>query len=82
MTDSGVGWYMGKSAKGLPPLKRSKISKKSQEKQDEIKKNYMKLISGGMIGDYNYIGTSLNGWIQNISSKGINPVQFLQNSFT
>ena len=32
----GVGWYMGKSTKGLPPLKISKLSKKSQEKEDEI----------------------------------------------
>ena len=36
MTDIGGGWYMGKSAKGLPPLKRSKLSKKAQENQDEI----------------------------------------------
>ena len=28
----------GKSARGLPPLKRTKISKKSQESQDEIQK--------------------------------------------
>ena len=81
MTDIGSGWYMEKSAKVLPPFKRSKLIKKAQEKQDEIKKNYMNLISGGMIGNYNYIGTSLNGWIQNISSKGINPIQFLQKSF-
>ena len=60
MIEIGGGRYMGKSTNGLPPLKRSKISKKSQEKDDEIK-NYTKLISGGMIGDYNYIGTSLNG---------------------
>ena len=33
-------WWMlyGKSAKGLLPLNRSKISKKAQEKEDEIKK--------------------------------------------
>ena len=48
MTDIGGGWYMGKSAKGLPPLRRTKLSKKAQEKQDEIKKSYMKLISGGI----------------------------------
>ena len=28
MTDIGGGWYMEKSAKGLPPLKISKLSKK------------------------------------------------------
>ena len=38
MTDIGGGWYIEKSAKGLPPLKISKLSKKEQEKQDEIQK--------------------------------------------
>ena len=79
MTDIDGGWYMENIAKGLPPLKRPKLSKKSQENQDEIKKSYMKLISGRMIGNSNYIGTSLNEWIQKLSSKGINPIQFLQN---
>ena len=41
MTYNGSGWYMKKRAMGLPPLKRSKLSKKSQEKQDKIQKNYM-----------------------------------------
>ena len=36
MTDIGGVWYMWKVAKGLTPLKRSKLRKKSQEKQDEI----------------------------------------------
>ena len=31
---------MGESDKGLPPLRRSKLSKKSQDKEDEIKKLY------------------------------------------
>ena len=52
---------MEKSAKGLPPLRRPKISKKAQEKQDEIQNIYMKLISGGIIVNYNYIVTNLNG---------------------
>ena len=30
----------GKSSKGLPPLRRNKLSKKSKENQDEIKKVY------------------------------------------
>ena len=42
---------------------------------------YMKLISGGMIGNSNYIGTSVDGWIQKLSLKGINPIQFLQKKF-
>ena len=28
----------GKSARGLPPLRRTKLSKKAQERQDEIQK--------------------------------------------
>ena len=38
MTDIGGGWYLEKIAKGLPPLKRSKLSKKAQEKEDKIQK--------------------------------------------
>ena len=36
MTDIGGGLCMEISAKGLTPLRRTKLSKKSQEKQDEI----------------------------------------------
>ena len=36
MTYIGGGWYMEKSAKGIPSLRRTKLSKKSQERQDEI----------------------------------------------
>ena len=35
-SDIGGGWYMVKSAKGLPPLNKSKLSNKSQDKEDEI----------------------------------------------
>ena len=38
MIDIGGGWYMEKSSKGLPPLRRTKLSKKAQERQDEIEK--------------------------------------------
>ena len=63
MTEIDGGKEIEKSAKGLPPLRISKIGKKAQDKEDGIKK-YMKLVSGGMIRDSNYIGTSLNGLIQ------------------
>ena len=53
MTYIGSGWYMEKIAKGLPPLNISKISKKAQEKYDEIQKNYMKQISDGIIVNSN-----------------------------
>ena len=45
MTDIGGGWFMEKSDKGLPILRITKISKRSQENQDEIENIYMKLIS-------------------------------------
>ena len=35
MTEIGGGWYMEIIAKGLPPLRRPKLSKKAQEKEDE-----------------------------------------------
>ena len=38
ITDIVGGLYMKKYAKGLPPLRRTKLSKKSQENQDEIQK--------------------------------------------
>ena len=38
----------------------------------------MKLIICGMIGNSDYIGASLNGWIQELLTKGINPFQFHQ----
>ena len=37
ITDIGGGWYLEKCAKGLPPLKRTKRSKKAQERGDLIK---------------------------------------------
>ena len=51
MTKIGGGCYMEKIAKGIPPLRRSKLSEKSQDKEDEIKNMLMKLISGEMIVD-------------------------------
>ena len=36
MTYIGGGQYMEKSAKGLPPLSRTKLSKKAQENKDDI----------------------------------------------
>ena len=34
MTEIRGGWYMEKFAKGLPPLRRPKLSKEPQEKED------------------------------------------------
>ena len=68
----------GKSAKGLPPLRRSTLSKNHKRRRIKLK-NYMKLISGLSIGYFNCIGTSLNGLIQEVKPKGIKTLQFLQN---
>ena len=59
MTDIGGGWYLKKCEKGLPPLKRKKLSKKAQGRHDLIKKNFMNIICGGMIGNY-YAAILLN----------------------
>ena len=67
----------GKITKGIPILRISKLSKKAQDKKGKIKKNYMKLIVGGIIVNFDYIGTSLNGLIQEVKSKVKNPIQFL-----
>ena len=37
ITDIGGGWYLEKCKKGLPPLKRTKLGKKAQEREDLIK---------------------------------------------
>ena len=38
----------------------------------------MKLIGIGIVGNSNYIGRGLNGSIQEVKSKGENPIKFLQ----
>ena len=41
----------------------------------------MKLISGGMVGDSNDIGTSLNVLIKEVKLKGENPIHYLLKQF-
>ena len=36
ITDIGGGWYLKKRKKGLPPLKRTKLSKNAKERDDLI----------------------------------------------
>ena len=81
MTDIGGGWYLANIARGLPPLKRTKLSKKHKKGRIIFKRNCMNLIGGGIIGNSNYIGTSLNGLILNITPKELIPFLFLQKSF-
>ena len=44
-------------------------------------KNYMKVISGEMIGDSNRIGTNLNGSILNLTPKELNHFIFIKKRF-
>ena len=44
----------------------------------KFKKNYMKLISGGIIGNSNCIGKHLKGWILNLNPKEINPILYIE----
>ena len=79
ITDIGGWMVFEKCEKGLLPLKRTKLSKKEHNRDDIIlKKNFMYIIGGGMIGNSNYIGTCLNGLIQNQPPKELNQFQFLQ----
>ena len=78
ITDTGGGWYLEKCQKGLPPLKRTKLSKKAQKRHDIIKKNSFNIICGGMIGDSKYIGTCLNGLIRKQHLKELNLFIFLK----
>ena len=50
LTDIGGGWYLAKSARGLPPSKRTKPRKKAQERQDYIQKKLYE--SNGWWNDY------------------------------
>ena len=69
MTDIGDVWYIEKNARVLPPLRRTKLSKKHKKVSMKFKRNYMKLISGGMIVNSNYIVTSFNWLILNLTPK-------------
>ena len=42
MRNIGGGWYMEQSAKGLPRLRRTKLSKKAQKREDDIQKKLYK----------------------------------------
>ena len=50
----------------LPPIKKLKLSKTSQEKEDNIKINLQMANQLGMTGNFKWIGISLSGLIQEI----------------
>ena len=78
MADIGGGWYLKKCERGIPPLKRKNLVKRHKIGIILINKNCTNLIGGGIIGNSNCIGTSLNGLILNQPPKELNPIQFLQ----
>ena len=69
MKEIGGGWCMKKITLGLLTLRRPKLSKNNTIMRMKLK-NYKNLIGIGMIENSKYIGTSLNGSIQEVKSKG------------
>ena len=59
----------GKITKGIPPLRKQKLSKHHKRKMIKLNINITLLIVIGMIVNSNYIGTSLGGLIQEVESK-------------
>ena len=49
---------------GITQIGKYILREKLQEKNDKIEKNYTLIILIGIIGNSNYIGTSLSGSIQ------------------
>ena len=82
MTDIGGGWYMEKSAKGLPPLSRTKLSKKSQERQDEIQKKLYE--ANKLWNDWKFqLHWHKLEWVNTRREiKRKNPIPFLETIFT
>ena len=70
------------SAKGINLLKRSKISKKSQEKEDEIQKKLYEANKWWNDWKFQLHWNKLEWLDTKLSSKLINPIQFLQKSLT
>ena len=70
-----------KSAKGLPPLRRTKLSKKTQEKKDEIQKKMYE--SNKWWNDCKFqLHWNKLEWVNpKISTKGINSIQLLKKTF-
>ena len=64
-------WWVegGKITKGIPPLIKQKLSKNNNRKMIKLNGNYTLLIAIVMIGNSNYIGTSLSGLIQEVKSN-------------
>ena len=72
---------MEKLAKGIPPFKISKLSKKAQDKQDEIQKKLYE--ANKCLNDWKFqLHWNKLEWVDpKISSKGMKPIQLLHNFF-
>ena len=64
---------MKKIFQKLPTLNKSKVNKKAQEKEDETKRSYKRLINIEMNGNFRYTGINLSGWIQEVVMNVKNP---------
>ena len=64
MTEIGGWWYMEKNQRVCHHLGNRIKLKQHKKKMIELNINYTILIGIGMIGNSNYIGTSLSGLIQ------------------
>ena len=69
---------MGKALGDYQHWREQTEVKKHKKGRMKFKRNYMKLISGGMVGNSNYIGKSLNRLILYLTSKDLNPFLFLK----
>ena len=68
----------GKMSKGIPPLRKQKRSKKSQEKDDEIKKKLYTANRNRNYWEFKLHSNKLE-WVNQINkNKRNNPIQFLQ----
>ena len=68
MTEIGGGWYMEKLLSDYHHLGDQNRVKNYKRKMTRLKK-YTKLIVIGMIGNYNYVVTSLSGSVKEVKSK-------------
>ena len=48
----GCGWYVKTFGQKLPPLRIRRLIKKYQKEEDEIKKNSLRIINIGIIGNF------------------------------
>ena len=78
MTYIGGGWYMKKSARGLPQLKRTKLSKKSEERQYVIQNKLYEANRQWNDWKFQLHWYNLEWFDPKYNPKIVNPFLFLQ----